>query len=759
MTGSAISSARPARGLRFFTASGVAVVAAVVLAGALSAAPAVALPEGRTYELVSPAYKGGYGVAKMLAVAPDGESVAFSSLGAFAGSLGEPSLESGYVARRGASGWSTLPAQLPAAVAPDVLFGDYSATLGSVLVGATPGPNQGSGRIEGTENEFLLHAAGSADTPADWEAFGSVGISVNRPVSYLGASADFCHVLFESGTVLLPEGEGTSSSLYELDRGCGGETPLRLVGLNNSGAVLGGAKCSPRLGDNSLNRFNAVALGGREVFFTVEGCAGVEHQLFVRLDGSRTVEVSRPFEAGKAFGGCGSEGEVPCAGAAQRASADFVGANEAGSVVFFTTAQSLVAGDEDGGSDLYMARIGCPGGGECEVAQREVTSLVQVSHDPVAGEAAEVQGVLRVAPDGSRVYFLAHGVLAGASGAGGGAPVKGADNLYVYDSPSGAMAFVADLCSGPGLSGGVLDSRCPATLLGGLGGGNDQHLWLNGSTREAGESQTAGADGGFLLFSSYGQLVAGDTDTAKDVYRYDAQTGALDRVSIGEAGHDANGNNNAFDARIAFGHLGGGVREQYEMDDREISEDGSRVVFTSSEPLSADAVNGLQNAYEWYEAPGSSVGVVSLVSGGSAEEPVKEVTISPSGRDVFFTTSQNLVPQDSDGQNDVYDARLGGGFPSSSTSRQPCSGDACQGPLTNPAALLVPGSVSQAAGGNLPPLAAPAAGVKRKLKAKAKKPKAKKGKGKVKGRRGKAGRARGARRGVTARSVRGGGRG
>lgn len=93
---------------------------------------------------------------------------------------------------------------------------------------------------------------------------------------------------------------------------------------------------------------------------------------------------------------------------------------------------------------------------------------------------------------------------------------------------------------------------------------------------------------------------------------------------------------------------------------------------------------------------------MSLVSTGSDKEPIKDVAISPSGRDVFFTTSEGLVPQDTDGAPDVYDARLGGGFPQQPAPRlQSCAGDACQGPLTNPAPLLVPSSVSQAPGENL----------------------------------------------------------
>ena len=83
----------------------------------------------------------------------------------------------------------------------------------------------------------------------------------------------------------------------------------------------------------------------------------------------------------------------------------------------------------------------------------------------------------------------------------------------------------------------------------------------------------------------------------KDVYRYDAETGVLDRVSGGEAGHDANGNNDRVrrddHGRVTEAGLGTRVRLQYEMNSRAISEDGSRIVFMTAEPLSPDATNGL----------------------------------------------------------------------------------------------------------------------------------------------------------------------
>jgi hypothetical protein len=420
---------------------------------------------------------------------------------------------------------------------------------------------------------------------------------------------------------------------------------------------------------------------------------------------------------------------VPCPGAAGRASADFKGASEDGSRVFFTTDAPLASEDQDANNDLYMARIGCPAGEpRCEPGQRQVTELVQVSHDANVGQAAEVQSVVRVAPDGSRVYFVARGVLGEGAGAQDAAPVQGADNLYVWEPDREhegrfKTAFVADLCSGPARSGEASDPHCPDTLEPEAAGGGRNDTGLMGAH---GEAQSP-SDGRFLVFATYARLITrgpqADSDTAKDVYRYDAETEALDRVSIGEAGSDANGNNSAFDATIAEGGLlgtVGSVTNQHEMGTRAVSEDGSRIVFSTAEPLSPAAVNGLVDIYEWHKEPGWSEGEVSLISSGSAQTNDLHPVITPSGRDVFFTTSQGLVPQDTESDLDVYDARLGGGFPPSPVERQQCSSDACQGPLSAPAPLLVPGSVSQAPGGNRASPAPTKTAVKPKAKPKAK---------------------------------------
>jgi hypothetical protein len=670
--------------------------------------PALALPEGRVYEQVSPVYKAGYAGENEVAVEPDGNSVIFPSHGGFAGLLNAGANASNwYVARRGESGWSTTSVNPPFGT-----WADVSANLEYALGTGPLGPNAGYDNGAATEQVFQVHPTSAPETAEEWSVFG--GLVLTRVDGLLasaaeeGGSPDLCHIILESPPLLA---ETDIPQIYDFSQGCNGESPsLRLVGLNNQPTPTPISHCRAELGsgveyhkiDAALeSNFDAIAAGGSDIFFTTSveaggNCGGL-HQVFARLGGSRTLEVSKPLAEAEACGG-----EVPCKGAAKRASSDFVGASEDGSRVFFMTTAPLSAEDKNAGIDLYMATIGCPVGvPECEQAAREVTSLTLVSHNPNPGQAAELEGVVKISRDGSRTYFVARSVLGEGANAQGQLPLHGADNFYVYDALSGKVAFLADLCSGPGMSGGVEDASCPSDLESGGGSRNDTRL-RNGNPEAQTNScplASPGCEAGrFLVFSSFGQLARGDTDSAKDVYRYDAVTGVLERVSVGEHGADANGNDNAFDATIALGHVGStnSVYTQYELGARAITEDGSRIVFSTAAPLSETATNGLTNVYEWHER------AVSLISSGNAVEPDVQPVISASGRDIFFNTAQGLVSQDTDGVRDVYDARLGGGFAPMPSPRARCEGDGCQGPLTNPAPLLVPGSVSQAPGGNFP---------------------------------------------------------
>jgi hypothetical protein len=668
----------------------------LTIAGVMLCVPGLALadlPEGRAYEQVSPEYKAGYGVFGLNdAFALGGETAYFTSLGGFSGS-GEDFGLNPYVARRTATGWTTSGLFPSASETCATGLEDMSTELSRFALKVAVGETQTKCEKSATESVWVREPDGSltqispvTTTPSGQEN----GLTV------VGGSSDLSRLVIEqndfSSRHLIPSDETViGHQLFETE----GASVLRLVALNNAGKQLT-HYCDVELGNERGAGGNTGAFGavsqpaGSEVFFSVpindkEGCVtDASHlQLFVRVNGSSTVEVSKPVSEA-----CS---EVPCPGAASRASAVFQGASEDGSRVFFTTTQSLVGEDEDSANDLYMATIGCAGGGvgeACGSALREVVSLTQVSHDPSVGQAAEVEpGMTAISRDGSHVYFVARGVLSQNANGEGETARQGAENLYVWDGSSspGTVSFIADLCSGGEHSGSLNDARCPS--------GSDQGLWVPGGIHEA---QTT-ADGRFLVFVTYVRLIGSgperDSDSAKDVYLYDASTGGLRRVSVGEAGLDGNGNNSLFGANIANIEFRGALQEQYELSTRAVSDDGSTVVFTSAEPMSS-ATNGQQNVYVWHE------GVVRLISSGSSTEPDIQPVVTPSGRDVFFLTSSGLVPGDTDGLRDIYDARKEGGFPAPEVVREPCSGDACQGVLSTPAPLLVPGSVSQAAGGN-----------------------------------------------------------
>lgn len=187
-------------------------------------------------------------------------------------------------------------------------------------------------------------------------------------------------------------------------------------------------------------------------------------------------------------------------------------------------------------------------------------------------------------------------------------------------------------------------------------------LWENGETRVvdtfgAGRltPSATNSDGRYFVYEKDG-----------DIYLYDAKYGSLKCVSCrgGETTGDA-----VFPSTIGAG-------QQAEFDRRfssPISESGE-VFFTSTASLLPQDKNGVADVYAYQG------GQLSLISPGDRPYPAILGDVSPSGRDVFFTSGQGLVAQDVDGKVDVYDARLGGGIPSQNESPvRPCQGEACQG--------------------------------------------------------------------------------
>ncbi len=125
---------------------------------------------------------------------------------------------------------------------------------------------------------------------------------------------------------------------------------------------------------------------------------------------------------------------------------------------------------------------------------------------------------------------------------------------------------------------------------------------------------------------------------------------------------------------------------------------GGQVFFSTPDPLVAEDSNGLKDVYEY------DGGSQRLISSGSGSAPSTFVEASPDGSDVFFITTQRLVSQDKDDNADLYDARVGGGIPGQNQvpESEGCELELC-GPLTvTPAAPIVGSKVVAPEAGHKP---------------------------------------------------------
>jgi hypothetical protein len=622
------------------------------------------LPDCRAYELVTPPYKEGAPVQSLsgeFAVSEDGTHLIGTSVGTFAGSEEAfgPGLVSSssrlngtaYEFSRTATGWQASALAPPESRYADAGMYDASADLSSTLWGlSTPAQAEGVSDLylEQPRGRFVEIGPPTPDpTLANAGAYG-----------YLGASADLSHVLFSTQAGYRWSFDQTmagSNTLYEYD-GTGNSAPS-LVGVSGgAGSTALISQCGTLLGSSGVGEvkgsvYNAVSASGSRVFFTAVGkddqeCGGQQpavDELLARETGPageiRTVAISEPSRED-----CEACIVAPPDGVRD---AVFQGASLDGSKVFFTSAQRLLDGASEGETNLYEYDFDGP------AAQK----LALVS---AGSESAQVQGVARISEDGSHVYFVAKGVLDSAASAGVFA-ASGQNNLYVYERdaqfPAGRTSFIATLS--------------PA----------DAADWARADARPVLASQ----DGRYLVFSSQADLLGeGLAPGVARVFQYDALTGALVRASSGQDSIDDNSGAtlatqqaDSFDSPTTAAGMSAPA-------------DGA-VFFASADALTPRALSDQSDALgepvpNVYEYRAGSVFLVSdgrdssAIDGGPG---VRLLGSDPSGGDVFFTTVDSLVGQDTDTQQDIYDARVEGGFPMPAVAPG-CFGEACQGPLSPP---------------------------------------------------------------------------
>jgi hypothetical protein len=731
------------------------------------------LPDGRAYEMVTPPEKNGSLIADVTFIGgvPDvavgGSRVIASAIQCFATSescngkhhngIGSP-----YEFTRTSAGWVTTPLAPPASEFSSNTPWGYSASTGTALFSmATPPFGEDDFYVRNPETGGYQDLGPS--TPPENGAVGPQGGRVfDLPQAH---TADFSRFVWQS-PVRWPFAQGSGEEAYEY-AGLGSTVPL-LVGVTGGDGPHGEGShelvsdCVTKLGPaNNDPAAGVLSEDGGVVFFTAEVCAGglgVNAGFGVPVDGlyarvggegtgAHTVAVSRSRGAGEECAAgegtgeracrertspseCGSgglAGEVSCRAAiAKPADVEFQGASVDGSKAFFTSTQQLTdSASEDpsddavepgcaatvavNGCNLYEDDLDAPAG----------SGLVDVSAGDVSGGGPRVQGVMAISPDGTHVYFVAKGVLSLALNDREQFAQDNADNLYLFER---VCADGEAECATP-LQRTVFITEMVAA---------DQHEW----NVAPGLPANVTPDGQFLVFTSAGDLTADDTSMsgAQQIFCYNAGTNTLFRISIGENGYNDDGNRTSPTPCVLAACSDSALIVQgagFSRSDPSMSDDGQYIFFQSPVALTPGALDDVpvstsednsvvyaQNVYEWH------AGHVYLVSdgrdvtannGGDPLCPKSSVCLlgsDVSGKNVFFTTADGLVGQDTDGELDIYDARVcEAGSPcltQSGGSQTECEGDTCQGAVAVPPAAPAPASATFSGPGNsTPPAVSP----------------------------------------------------
>jgi hypothetical protein len=507
---------------------------------------------------------------------------------------------------------------------------------------------------------------------ADQPTHGNLAATPKERTKVLGASRDLGVVVLSSTNPALAQGgicehdfcaSHPITNLYEWSGGQLSELDVKSDGepIGPCGAVLGAG--NPATSGESAED-GAVSADGSKIFFTAPFSDDwFESEILEGLKGCRKVNggvVENPPQLYMRSGEETIEVSAPEEGAPETTAhfeAVFLGAAKDGSRVFFTSEGELTANDK-GIHDMELYEYNTENGKLTRVSagdSGDAAGGVIPFGKGVVGIGGEVVNDVLVSSDGSHVYFVALGALAAAN-AEGESPSEGEDNLYVYDTQTGHTTFIT---KGPGQTTASNNPLYPPETT---------------------------ADGRYLLFQR--SMLA--PYSFKQLYRYDSVTERLACVSCTPG---------APPPEIGFPSSVTNVTER-SFPAHAISEDGS-VFFNTPASLVPRDTNGVTDVYEWHE------GQLSLISSGQDPLPSFFLGASANGANVFFGTHARLVPADSSGGGNVYDARV-------CTAAEPCiapppaqeglcEGDACSHPASAPSDAT-PASATFSGAGDLTPV-------------------------------------------------------
>jgi hypothetical protein len=718
-------------------------LSAIVLAG-LAAPRADALPDNRVDELVttsgdigepySPPSSleqfGPFGTDLTPGEHPfqsseNGDAVTYVGEPPLTGGTGEigPGLGDQWLARRTALGWQSEAITPPAPVSLALPREAYQAFTSDLSTAFFIGGDQSrSGEVpQGCRSLYARAAASGAYravfTPHEAPAATS---ECGRPL-FAGASEHEAHIIFQSeaaltanaqsATEIPPTRSGHSEAGGQYGEACmfgcnlydatGGH--LHLVNVLPSGeavdnATFGGASAKTEFfrdgsGETFADFSNAISADGSKVFWTdTQPGPDFEH-VFVRKDGTTTVPVS----------GAGA--------------AEYWTATPDGRYAYYTEAGELWQFD----------------------------TLTNTPTRLTAPEAG-VQGVIgtnQTGEDGSYIYFVAEGALApGATSQV--CRLQTVQNLQAIAEEKEGLITSEQLQA--------IQLRLKAEEEEELNGATPQHTGCNlylrhegrtifiaslaptdnkfeagGSGRYSGDwkanlgerAAEVTPDGHHAVFQSFRSLTGYDNNLKleplspghpiAEAFVYSADEGRLSCASCNPAGAPpvtaehgaANNRSHSHSSRLPVS------LQDNTYTHRWISNDGNRVFFDSEQPLSPADENARQDVYEWERegTPGCPVatskygGCVYLLSGANTQGYSFLVDADATGNNVFFEHQGPLgsadVPPD---RNQLYDARVDGGFP----NPQICTG--CEStPPSAAQSFANPATTAFSGAGNYPP--------------------------------------------------------
>jgi hypothetical protein len=604
---------------------------------ALRTGPSAQLPDCRAYELTSPVLKNGFDVlSDSPRAARAGGGVVFAAMGAFpeASSAG---LLTFYLSRRNPNGdgWTTKavsPQLNPLGGPTTAPFFDWTADLSKAILQTPPNSPLSPESVPGAQDLYLR------DNATDAFSLISHGpVPFEPKPTYGGASADFSHIVY---TDQIPETAATPpTAANEVYEQVNGET--RMVGiLPNGDAVSGGVLFgSTAVGFGVPTREAVSDDGSRIVFSSLESENAPAGQIYVRVDGTSTVEASA------------TQKTVPD----PTQPATYWGATSDLSEVFFTSPSELTDDPNAGGAnDLYRFDVDDEG-------------LVDLTPDTSPGDAngADVQGVVGMSDDGSYVYFVAKGQLDGANG------VAGAPNLYLWHDDS--IQFIATLS--------FEDASA-----------NWKNFFEFGDPPIGSRVSATGTEALITTSSTqpgFDNVDPGTGEPHDEIYRFDATPApSWTCVSCNPGGTPPTA-----DATFSAptDPLGGNQAPGYR--DRALDSTHGTVFFNTAEALVEGDENGVTDAYEWRQ------GELSLISSGKSEFSSYFLDADASGDNVYVGSRDRLAPQDVDNLFDVYDARIGGGIPLP-PAPPGCGAEPCRGPASGQGSATDPGSSTFVGPGN-----------------------------------------------------------